>query len=107
MESDNVNNDKDNNYSPNMQKISKLKTLNIDHISLSVLRFVVSNRAAVSIGTVTLKAVKDGVFIKDNVSDTSLTLDHKKIERSKQTVIETFEEKHDEEIEERMSIYNV
>ena len=101
LESDNVENYKDNNYSSNIQKISKLKTLYVDHMDLSALRFGVSNRAAASIGTAKFKAVKDAGFTKDNVPDTSQALDHKKIESSKQRVIKTCEEKHnkDEEIQ--------
>ena len=89
MESGNVDNDKDNNYSPNIQKNSKLKTLNVDHIGFSALKFSACNRAAASISTTTLKAAKDAGFIKDNVPDTSLALDRKKIERSKQRFMKT------------------
>ena len=64
-------------------KISKLRTLNVDHIGSSALRFGVSNRAAASISTATLKAAEDAGFIKDSVPDTSLTLNHKTIKRSK------------------------
>ena len=54
--------------------------------------------AAVSIGTATLKAAKDVGFVKDNVPDTSLALDHKKIGRSNQRVMKTCEQKHDKEV---------
>ena len=100
LESDIVDNDKDNNYSPNTQNNSELKTLNVCHIGSSALRFGVSNRAAASISPATLKAAKDADFIKDNVPDISLALDHKKIERSKQKAMKTCKEKHNKEIKE-------
>ena len=52
-------------------------------------------------GPAALKVVKDAGFVNDNVPDTSLALDHKKIERSKQRLMKTCEEKHnkDEDIQ--------
>ena len=65
---------------------------------MSVLSFGVSNRPAVSIGTAKLKAAKDAGFVKDDVLCKSLTLNHKKIVKSKQRVMKTCEEKHFMEI---------
>ena len=50
--------------------------------------------SAASLGSSTLKAAKVAGFVKNNVPDTSLAVDHKKIERSKQRrVMKTCEDK--------------